>query len=154
MKNKYLKTLKTNINLLLFNHGVSNMFGLISKDKSSTHPWLNTYTILEYKVFEIQQEVNIEVYDIGNHTGFHKYSNTWWYNLNCPYSFSYLNLDSMYPTKYFVTEETGHPGETFARELFDYMLKVYSEVFYTTFGIVLELGTGGGEITKQFCCIT
>jgi 2-polyprenyl-3-methyl-5-hydroxy-6-metoxy-1,4-benzoquinol methylase len=148
----YYRSLKYYVKLLLFDHGVSNMFGLISKNEPHIHPVLNTYCKLEYRVFEIQQEVKIEIYDKnGNQKkGFHNYSNAWWYNLKCPYSFSYLNIDSLYPTRYFITEETGHPNKEFAHELYEYMSKVYSEVFKKSFTSILELGTGGGEITKQF----
>ena len=69
---------------------------------------------------------------------------------NCPYSYSYLDVDTLYSQKYFETEQTGHPDRNYAIEIYDYMQKVYRDIFKRPFKSILELGTGGGEITYQF----
>jgi hypothetical protein len=80
----------------------------------------------------------------------HIFSIAWWYNLNCPYAFNYLDLDSFYPEVYFVKEDIGHPSDFESQNLYDYVQKVYQDITGSKFKSILELGTGGGEITTQF----
>ncbi|HTI03664.1 MAG TPA: glycosyltransferase family 2 protein [Acidisoma sp.] len=96
----------------------------------------------------IRREVDINLMsDMGK--GYHAYGNEWWRNLECPYSFKYISLDTLYPEQYF-EPEIGHPSDAAASDLYRYMQQVYSFLFGRKFSSVIELGTGGGEITTAF----
>ncbi len=88
------------------------------------------------------------VIDERGATGYHGYGNDWWLQARCPYSFKYLSIDTMYPAEYF--HGHGHPQDQAAHDLVDYMQNVFRALFSRDLGSVLELGSGGGEITKVF----
>lgn len=101
------------------------------------------------KQVEILKIASEELVKNINNEGYHKYGTFWWTNLECPYAYKYLNLDSMYPPDYF-GPNVGHPTEQQSSALYNYMQQVYALLFNRQFNDVLELGTGGGEITSQF----
>ena len=110
---------------------------------SETHH--NNHTILE-----ISKEEDCQIFDgSGTDHGYHQYGNDWWTNLQCPYAFKYLSIDSMYPDRYF-GDGIGHPDYKTGSEIYTYMRETYSALFGRNFDKVLELGTGGGEITVHF----
>ncbi len=79
--------------------------------------------------------------------GYHEFGHEWWVNLQCPYAFKYLSLDSMYRADYFAgPEHLTHAG---FGELYAYMQSVYFSVFNRPFCSALELGTGNGGMTLQ-----
>ena len=55
----------------------------------------------------------------------------------------------MYPCEYF-NSKTGHPTSEIALDLYTYMQKIFQLIFERSFNSILELGSGGGEITSQF----
>ncbi len=79
---------------------------------------------------------------------YHKYGNNWWSNPECPYAYKYLTLDTLYPKEYFNAEH--HPNSDRADEMIKYMQDTYYYLFGKHFISVLELGSGGGEMTAQF----
>ncbi len=128
-----------------------NGAGLVSKKNAPSHPLVRKETKNGLDVYEIEKEITVNIFPAtGKDTGYHKYSNAWWYNLDCPYAYSYINIDSLYPKQYFSTEDTGHPDQKASAELYAYMQSVYTAFFSKPFTSLLELGTGGGEITIQF----
>ena len=80
--------------------------------------------------------------------GYHRYGNDWWSQAACPTSFKYLAIDALYPDPYF--DGHGHPDPGRAVDLVDYMQTTYKRVFGQPFRSILELGSGGGEITRVF----
>ncbi len=82
--------------------------------------------------------------------GFHGFGTQWWSNAECPYSYKYLSLDAMYAPSYFESTGTGHPSYENAKQLYQYMQDVYEMLFGRKFKSIIELGTGGGEITHHF----
>lgn len=102
-----------------------------------------------YKLVEIQQEETLQVFDQTTDNGYHTYGTQWWTNPACPFAFKYLALDALYAPTYF-SHERGHPSYDQAQALYRYMQQVYQSLFGRTFASVLELGTGGGEITTHF----
>ena len=82
-------------------------------------------------------------------SGYHEYGTSWWTNLECPYAYKYLNIDSLYPPNYF-GNNMGHPTQQQSAALYNYMQQIYLLLFNKEFHSVLEIGTGGGEITTQF----
>jgi len=134
-----------------FPRTISNCFGIISTKNAPQHPIINRFKKNNFEVIEIDEEINVEIFDSkGKHVGYHNYSSAWWYNLNCPYAFSYINIDSLYPKKYFSGEDIGHPDVQFAKDLYEYMQTTFESLVGRKFDSILELGTGGGEITYQF----
>lgn len=99
-------------------------------------------------VCRIEREHKLAVYRSGSDEGYHEYGTQWWTNHKCPVAFRYLNLDDLYATQYF--DQDGHPSEWIASELYEYMQETYASLFGRRFSSVLELGSGGGEITHQF----
>lgn len=81
--------------------------------------------------------------------GYHHYTSKWWHNLNCPYAYKYLHLDSLYPSHYF-RPEIGHPNEVMCEQIYLYMQEIYRAVFNKNFYSIFEIGCGAGEITSQF----
>ena len=102
----------------------------------------------DLELLKIAKEEQCVIYDASDN-GFHGFGNDWWINENCPYSYKNISIDSMYPEKYF-GKETGHPNEHMASEIYRYMQQIYQKLFGRHFRSVLELGTGGGEITREF----
>ena len=130
---------------------ISNLFGLVSRRNPKCHPIELVENINGLEVFKIQKTLKVMVFKNSKDEGYHNFSNAWWYNLSCPYSFSYLDVDSLYPKEYFNDSEIGHPDLNVAEDLYEYMQKVYTSLTGRSFKTVLELGVGGGEITSQFC---
>lgn len=101
-------------------------------------------------IVTLQREESVQVFNEHQDNGYHQYGTQWWTNPECPHSFKYLNLDSMYPPVYFNDPNIGHPPEEVSKAIYDYMQEMYLKVFGREFYSVLELGVGGGEITRQF----
>jgi hypothetical protein len=99
---------------------------------------------------EIAPEVSLRVFDNGIDKGYHSYSNAWWSNVRCPYAFQYPSIDSMYEQSYYNDPVTSHPNDAIAHDLYRYMQETYTFLFGRAFTSILELGTGGGEISRQF----
>ena len=101
------------------------------------------------RVVEIARDETLAIkIDATSDTGYHRFGNDWWLQPRCPHSFKYLNIDTMYPDAYF--EGHGHPADRAALDLVDYMQSVFRALFDRDLRSVLELGSGGGEITKVF----
>lgn len=113
-----------------------------------SHPVIKQTKIKIHDVVQIAKEQDCKVFDGTKDVGYHQYGNSWWLNPSCPYSFKYLSLESLYPYDYF--NVPGHPDANMGADLYAYMQQVYKDVFDKKFRSVLELGTGSGEITKQF----
>ena len=96
-----------------------------------------------------QHEEAIEDID-NNNGGYHGYGNSWWFNSDCPFAFKYLNLDSLYSSKYFNHPEVGHPNSDQSQSLYHYMQDTYKNLTGREFSSIIEFGSGGGEITEQF----
>jgi hypothetical protein len=132
-------------------YGVDNMLGLISKHTPISHPIIKHNRFGPYNIIEIAEDIKLNVFNKdGIDQGYHNYSNAWWYNINCPYSYAYLDIESIYPKTYFTTESSGHPDKKYASDIYCYMQRIYKDIFNCKFYSVLELGTGGGNITYQF----
>lgn len=112
---------------------------------SLSHPIKNKIELGDITVVEISKEVDCT-------PDYHSFGNSWWINEECPYSYKYLSLDSLYPADYYDVEKEnrGHPDVNMGRELYRYMQEIYQKVRGRRFVSVLELGTGGGEITRIF----
>lgn len=99
------------------------------------------------RVVEIAREETLRVdIDDKRDTGYHRFGNAWWLRPGCPHSFKYLDIDTMYPDAYF--DGHGHPEDHAAQDLVDYMQSVFRALFGRELRSLLELGSGGGEITK------
>jgi len=99
------------------------------------------------RVVEIASEETLALQiDDKSDSGYHRFGNDWWLQPRCPQSFKYLNIDTMYPDAYF--DGHGHPADQAALDLVHYMQSVYRTLFNRDLRSVLELGSGGGEITK------
>ncbi len=139
------------VNPLLEGQDLQNGLGLLSRDKVPSHTILSRFKKESLEVVEVEKERKVLIFkQNGQDDGYHPYSNSWWYNLNCPLAYSYIDIDSLYPSQYFSHQSTGHPDKEFAKDIYSYMQKTYKELFGREFSSVLELGTGGGEITYQF----
>ncbi len=101
------------------------------------------------RILEIAPEepLDIRIDETGD-DGYHRYGNAWWTQARCPYSFKYLSINTMYPAQYFTGH--GHPADRIAQDLVDYIQNVYRKLFGRDLRSVLELGSGGGEITRVF----
>jgi Methyltransferase domain len=84
----------------------------------------------------------------GSNDGYHAFGNRWWTDPSCEMGFQFMALDPLYSDGYFACPD--HPQRNQARQLYAYMQQVYSAVFGRRFVSVLELGSGGGEITSAF----
>lgn len=125
---------------------------VVPEKPPALHPvvWRGQMTNAGLEAVEIAPEVDIPVFSSGVDRGYHGFSNEWWTNTRCPYAFQYPNIDSMYAGSYYSQTETGHPDSSIAEDLYGYMQRVYTAVFGKEFRSILELGTGGGEITRAF----
>lgn len=103
----------------------------------------------DVRVLELSREEHCDIYKDDPDLGYHAYGNGWWSNPDCPFSYKYLSIDTLYPERYFGVG-VGHPNDQMASELYAYMQSTYAALFGREFHSVLELGTGGGEITRQF----
>lgn len=79
---------------------------------------------------------------------YHSYGSHWWTNEECPASYKYSDLNSLYSEDYF--ESDAHPNEKQAEELYKYMQEIYKTNFNKEFETILEIGGGSGELSKQF----
>ncbi len=120
-----------------------------AKLKAKAHPLLGTRTVSGNMIFIIEKEERLQLFKDKKDCGYHDFGTQWWINPDCPYAFKYLALDAMYPQDYF-EQDKGHPDFQAANHLYGYMQKTYRELFDRRFQTILELGTGGGEITFQF----
>lgn len=119
--------------------------------KLKHHPiiWQNAFEDL--KITKLESVRKIQVFYNNKDKGYHSYSNTWWSNLNCPYCYQYFDIDSMYENSYYKSDgAVGHPSTKIAEDIYTYMQNIYKMLFGKKFKNILELGTGGGEITYQF----
>jgi beta-1,4-mannosyl-glycoprotein beta-1,4-N-acetylglucosaminyltransferase len=122
----------------------------IGETMNAQHTTTGVKTITgEITIVTLQREETIQVFD-GKDNGYHSYGTQWWTNPKCPHSFKYLNIDSMYPSVYFNDPSIGHPPERVSDIIYSYMQEMYQKIFGREFISILELGTGGGEITRQF----
>lgn len=144
------KNLQKKLFLETRNHSPSNLFGLVSTKAPNRHPIISKIKINTIEVVSIEPLLKVEIFKNKKDRGYHKYSNAWWYNLNCPYAYNYLDLDSLYPKQYFENENSGHPDFSVSEDLYEYMQQIYNKVSGKNFQSILELGTGGGYITNQF----
>jgi hypothetical protein len=145
-----VKNFKKKLFLEINNHRPSNLFGLVSTKSPNRHPTISKMRLKDIEVVSIEPLLKVEIFKNKKDEGYHNYSNAWWYNLNCPYSYNYLNLDSLYPKQYFENDKSAHPNFKVSEDLYEYMQIIYHEVSGNKFQSILELGTGGGYITQQF----
>jgi Methyltransferase domain len=122
-----------------------------NKDQhSGTHASLAVSKIgADLQLRQLKTEETEIIFKQGTDTGYHRYGTQWWTNLACPLAYKYLSLDAMYAPEYF-DETMGHPSHAQSLRLYTYMQETYAKVFGKNFSSVLELGTGGGEITRHF----
>jgi hypothetical protein len=114
------------------------------------HPTIDERPLASgHLLVRIAEEVSVPVFSGKHDQGYHDFGTHWWTNPSCPYALQYLSIDSMYPAPYF-EENRGHPSYDNSKTLYEYMQTVYADLFGTRFASVLELGTGGGEITRHF----
>lgn len=119
-------------------------------ENSISHPLIETVDLPSGRtLFRIQKEATLKVFREDEDTGYHDYGTQWWTNPECPYAFKYLALDALYEPTYF-DESRGHPSYARSKELYAYMQSVSVDLFGRRFSSILELGTGGGEITRHF----
>jgi beta-1,4-mannosyl-glycoprotein beta-1,4-N-acetylglucosaminyltransferase len=120
------------------------------KSMNTQHTIISVKTATsEIPIVTLQCEESVQIFD-GKDNGYHPYGTQWWTNPKCPHSFKYLNIDSMYPSVYFNDPNIGHPPERVSEIIYSYMQEMYQKIFGREFNSILELGTGGGEITRQF----
>ncbi len=101
------------------------------------------------EVKSIDPSASAVIFSENADQGYHDYGTLWWTNQRCPYAYKYLDLDSLCPATYFAPGG-GHPSRKVSGKLFNYMRAQYRGLFGADFGSVIELGTGGGEITRHF----
>ena len=112
-----------------------------------SHNTLEEITTKNLTLRRIEHETSIV--DIDKE-GYNAFGNEWWHNLDCPFAFKYLSIDSLYPPVYFTKENVGHPIKTDITKLYDYMQEVYTSITGYKFQSVIELGAGDGEIASKF----
>lgn len=122
---------------------------MFNRDKLHTVLSENVIHNADLFLIEIATEEHCVVYHSSQDQGYHPYGNDWWYNGQSPFSFKYLSIDSLYPTEYF-DPHGGHPDDSASVAIYEYMQSVYSTLFGKNFSTIIELGTGGGEITQQW----
>ena len=111
------------------------------------HPTLSETERGGLRVVEIAREAPLTVtIDEASDSGYHRYGNAWWTRSTCPLSYNYLAIETLYPERYF--QGHSHPGAGPAFDLVDYMHIVFRALMRRELSSVLELGSGGGEITR------
>lgn len=112
---------------------------------SVSHPIKNIVQMSDFSVIELEKEVSCT-------PEYHSYGNSWWMNEECPYSYKYLSLDSLYPATYYDAEKEDHchPNNSIGLAIYNYMQEMYQKVVGRKFQSILELGTGAGELTRIF----
>lgn len=91
---------------------LSNLLGMVSSKAPNRHPTILKKKIGGIEIQSIETVLKVKIFKNDKDKGYHNYSNAWWYNLNCPYAFSYLDLDSLYPKQYFKHVGIGHPDSS------------------------------------------
>lgn len=113
------------------------------------HPIRYVRTCAGLSIRRIASALSVQIAnEYGQPGGYHEYGNSWWTNSECPFSYSYLAVDPLYPSSYF--DSPAHPDKARAENLYNYMQDCFRKIFQRSFHSVLELGTGGGEITAEF----
>lgn len=107
------------------------------------HPVVSKKIINGLEVTELAKETDIQGL-------YHSHGKQWWENPDCPHSYQYGSLDTLYNHEYYSGLASHHPDEKKSAELYDYMQDVYSRIFRQKFFSVLELGGGAGDLTEQF----
>jgi hypothetical protein len=103
------------------------------------------------KVKRIEEMYPFRLKNEDGEEGYLQYSNDWWLTPGCPHAFKYFDIDGLYPSAYFAPKpDQVHPTEGIAKSLYGYMQEVFKAARGSAFTSVLELGTGGGEITAAF----
>jgi hypothetical protein len=149
-----IRTIRKRINMKILRkikHFLANFAGRGSSVKVGQH----TVTKIDqlwhgYRIVSLMKEETFKVFNQEHDLGYHQYGTYWWTNLNCPMAFKYLSLDALYAPIYFADGGGGHPTYSQSRELYEYMQLTYRTLFGRAFISILELGTGGGEITRHF----
>lgn len=130
--------------------GAKHKAKAVRRDGSMRHEIIAEHLIDQHtKIYQIVPEESVVIFENGEDDGYHRFGTKWWQNKNCPYSYQYLSLDSLYPSEYF-EPGGGHPDRKTSDKIYRYMQERYSKLFGEPFESVLELGTGGGEITRHF----
>ena len=65
--------------------------------------------------------------DVDYKMNLKEYTNGWWFNPNCPVSFSYFNIHDIYPKRYF--DSGAHPDSNKASNLYNYMQECFNSLF-------------------------
>jgi hypothetical protein len=81
-------------------------------------------------------------------SGYLAEGNDWWWNTTSVHSYQYFSIDPLYPPDYF--QSPSHPSPAVSADLYSYMQDCFQRLSGQRFRSVLELGTGGGEITREF----
>lgn len=76
------------------------------------------------------------------------FNHLWWSDPTDARAFTYSDPNEEYDKEYFDSEH--HPDEDVAEKLYSYMQQTYKMLFGRYFTSVIEFGSGGGQITKQF----
>jgi MoaA/NifB/PqqE/SkfB family radical SAM enzyme/tetratricopeptide (TPR) repeat protein len=113
------------------------------------HPTLRTGERSGFRVRQIADSLSVSIFSENNDQGYHRYGNDWWFNLSCEYSYQYFNLDASYPDAYFSLCQ-GHPDDIEADAIYNQMQDSYCKIFGRPFNSILEIGSGGGEISAMF----
>ena len=111
-----------------------------------THPVLFHSEINGLFLKKIASSVSFDL--SKGQSGYLDIGNDWWLNPTCEYSYQYFSLDPLYPSGYFLSPS--HPSPTISADLYAYMQDCFQRLTGKHFASVLELGTGGGEITREF----
>jgi hypothetical protein len=96
----------------------------------------------------IEKSCMLNIWKDGEDFGYLNFGNDWWTDPKCPLSFKYFEIDPLYAESYY--ESPSHPNTAASRNLYGYMQECFTALFNREFQSVLELGTGGGEITREF----
>jgi hypothetical protein len=113
------------------------------------HAEVDRRTVGDLTVVQIVRETVVPVViDDKSDGGYHGFGNDWWLQPDCPASFKYLSIDDLYPPPYFTGH--GHPSDSIAVDIVEYMSDIFRRLTGRALESVLELGSGGGEITKIF----
>jgi 2-polyprenyl-3-methyl-5-hydroxy-6-metoxy-1,4-benzoquinol methylase len=121
--------------------------------KEYLRTWEEMYTQdqlrqLPEDLFQNTLKIEYDNQGIRAYSGWHNYGSFWWFDPRCPYAFKYARLDDVYPEPYFDRE--AHPQIGQALQIYRWMQEEYQELVGRPFRSVLELGTGGGQITEVF----
>lgn len=141
---KYIHLLDEQANMQSCNHSNDKPFPATIRHQLITKTEHNG--LLLHEIAKLDKKT---IFHDSKDDGYNNFSSFWWSNPDCPYSYKYLHLDSLYPPFYFQPGGS-HPTDQTSKELYDYMQQIFELVFGRRFNSILELGSGGGEITLQF----